>query len=180
MSDLDDRILGKVSSDTDPFKKILSKVPGFSGYIERQSRRDADKMLRDTIASHFEELYQRLSRIQRDFVSQGEIAYIDDLEAAAIKLRAFIDRVRLATRGYSGLFDAAKINEEELARIYQYDAALLTLEDEVSRAIDNVEASVGTDGLPAAIRHLQTTAQQCVDTFNRRQEVIQGTGTASG
>ena len=178
MSDLDDRILGKVSSDTDPFKKILSKVPGFSGYVERQSRRDADKMLRDTIANHFEELYQRLSRIQRDFVSQGEIAYVDDLEAAAIKLRAFIDRVRLATRGYSGLFDATKINEEELARIYQYDAALLTLEDDVRRALDNVEASVGTDGLPAAIRHLQTTAQQRLDTFNRRQEVILGTGAA--
>ena len=86
---------------------------------------------------------------------------IDDLEAAAIKLRTFSDRIRRATRGYSGLFDAVKVNEKELASIYQYDAAMLDLVDEVGRAIDNVEASLGSEGLPASIRHLKTVSQQC-------------------
>ena len=31
----------KVNSQIDPFKKLGSYIPGFSGYIERQSRRDA-------------------------------------------------------------------------------------------------------------------------------------------
>jgi hypothetical protein len=172
MSDLQDDIFGKVTSDMDPFKKIASKIPGFSGYMKRQSRRDADKLLRESIAAQMEELYQRVSALQRDFISQGEIAYVDDLEASAIKMRTFADRVRRATRGYSGLFDAVKINEEELTQIYQYDAAMLDLLDEVSRAIDNVEASVGSDGLPAAIRHLTSVTQQCIDTFNKREEVI--------
>ena len=64
-------------------------------------------------------------------------------------------------------------NEEELARVYEYDSALLDLEDEVGRAIDNVEASMGSDGLPASIRHLTSKAQDCLDAFNRRDEVIQ-------
>jgi hypothetical protein len=174
MSDLIDQILGKVSGDVDPFKKILGKIPGFSGYVERQSRRDSDKLLRETVASRFEEQWQRISSIQRDFINQGEISYLDDLESAAIQLRTFADRVRRATRGYSGLFDAVKINEAELAKLYQYDAAMLELADEVGRAIDNVEASVGSDGLPAAIRHLNTTASQCRVVFDRREEVIIG------
>lgn len=174
MSDLIDQILGKVSGDVDPFKKILGKIPGFSGYVERQSRRDSDKLLRETVASRFEEQWQRISSIQRDFINQGEISYLDDLESAAIQLRTFADRVRRATRGYSGLFDAIKINEAELAKLYQYDAAMLELADEVGRAIDNVEASVGSDGLPAAIRHLNTTASQCRVVFDRREEVIIG------
>jgi hypothetical protein len=70
------------------------------------------------------------------------------------------------------LFDAVKINEAELAQLYQYDAALLDRVDDVSRAIDNIEASVGSDGLPAAMRHLVTTAQSCIDAFNRREEVV--------
>ena len=172
MSDTQDQIYGKVTSDVDPFKKILSKIPGFSGYVERQSRRDADKLLRETIASRFEEQYQRVSALQREFINQKQIAYVDDLEASAIKMRTFADRVRRATRGYSGLFDAVKINEDELAQLYQYDAAMLDLVDEISRAVDNVEASVGSDGLPAALRHLTTTTQQCIDIFNRREEVI--------
>lgn len=172
MSDLIDRIMSKVSADMDPFKRILSKVPGFGGYIERQSRRDADKLLREAVARRFEEQWQRLSSLQREFIAQAEISYIDDLEAAAIHLRTFADRVRRASRGYSGLFDAVKINEAELTRLYQYDATMLELADEVGRAIDNLEASMGSDGLPAAIRHLKTVAQQCRVVFDKREELI--------
>lgn len=178
MEELKNQIFGKVTGDMDPFKKIASKVPGFSGYMERQSRRDADKLVRETIFSRFRELEEHVSAVQKDFLKQGQIEYVDDLEAAAIKLRTFADKVRTAARGYSGLFDAVKINEAELARLYEYDAAMLELADEVGRAIDNVEASVGTDGLPAAIRHLETTAKLCLETFNRREEVILG-GEAS-
>lgn len=165
-------IFEKVTGDQDFFKKIASKIPGFSGYIERSNRRAADKLLRETIAEHFEELWQRVSALQVDFINQGEILYIDDIERAAIKLRTFIDRVRRAAYGYSGFFDAAKINEEELARVYEFDGAMLDLEDEVSRAIDNVEASMGTDGLPASIRNLVAKAQDCITVFNRRDEVM--------
>ncbi|PWH16051.1 MAG: hypothetical protein DDG59_10370 [Anaerolineae bacterium] len=172
MSDEIEQILKKVSGDIDPFKKILSYVPGFKGYIDRQTRRDQDKILRDSIANRFEELWQRISTLQRDLISQGDLALVDDLESAAIKLRAFIDRVRRAPRGYSGLFDAVKINSDELERLYQYDASLLTLADEVSRAIDNVEASFGSEGIAAAIRHLRTMAQQCVDLYENRAKVI--------
>jgi len=48
----------------------------------------------------------------------------------------------------------SKIKEEELTSIYQYDAELLEKGATVSAAIDNVESSIGTDGLPASIRHL--------------------------
>lgn len=175
MSDLFDR----VTAQEDIFKKILSKVPGFSGYIERQNRRLSDKLLRETIANRFEEQWQRISAVQRDLISQGGLAYVDDLEGAAIKLRQFIDRLRTAAYGYSGFFDAVKINEAELASAYQYDYALLQLVDTVSHAIDNVEASLGTDGLPAAIRNLVAVARECVITFDHRNEVLMG-GVVSG
>ncbi len=168
MSDL----FEQVTDQQDFFKKIASKIPGFSGYIERQNRRAADKMLRETVADRFEEQWKRVSALQVDFISQGEIMYVDDLEKAAIKLRTFIDKVRRASYGYSGFFDAAKVNEEELTRVYEYDAAMLDMVDEVGRAIDNVEASMGSDGLPAAIRNLVSTARQCLSTFNRRDEVM--------
>lgn len=169
---MSDQIFDKVTSEEDFFKKITSKIPGFKGYTERQARRDSDKLLRDTIADGFSRQEQRIATIQRDMISQGEIAYVDDLEASAIKLRTFADRIRRATRGYAGLFDAIKINTEELTAIYEYDSALLDQVDVVSRAIDNVEASVGSDGLPASMRNLRTVAQQAIDTFDRRKEVI--------
>lgn len=171
---MSEEIYGKISSDMDPLKKILKKVPGFKGYFERQNRRDSDKMLRDITADRLEEQWGRVSALQRDFISQGEIKYVDDLESAAIKIRTLADRVRRAPRGYAGIFDAVKINEEELGRLYTYDAALLDSVDEISRAIDNVEMSVGTDGLLASLRNLSAVAQEAVNKYNRRQEVIIG------
>jgi hypothetical protein len=170
MSDLFDR----VTDNQNFFQKLLAKIPGFKGYFEKSNRRAADKLLRTTVANRFEEQWQRISSVQRDLISQGGIAYISSLESAAIKLRQFIDRVRTASYGYAGFFSAVKVNEDELAAVYQYDLALLESADEVSRAIDNVEASIGTDGLKAAIRHLTTIAQQCVEAFNKRSEVMIG------
>jgi hypothetical protein len=169
---MSDQIYGKVSSDMDPFKKILSKIPGFGGYMERQARRDSDKLLRETVADLFEQQWQRLSALQSDLIREGEIEWIDDLESAAIKLRTFADRIRRATRGYSGLFDAVMINEAELQQIYEYDAQMLDLVDEISRAIDNIETSIGSEGLPASIRHLKSVSQGCIDVYNQREKVI--------
>ena len=176
MSDLYDH----VTADEDIFKKILSKVPGFSGYIERNSRRQSDKLLRGVAADNYEAQWRRISSLQRDLIKQGLIEYVADVESAAIKIRQFIDRVRTATYGYSGLFDALMINQKELAQLYQYDLALLQGADEVKGGVDNLETSIGGDGLPAAIRNLVSIAEKCVEAFNQRAQVITGgTQTAS-
>ena len=170
MSDFYDKVLG----DEDPIKKLLAKIPGFKGYVERGDRRMSDKLLRENIAESFESQYQRLFGLQRELISAGGLAYIDDLEAAAIKLRQFIDRIRTAAYGYAGLFDAVKVNEDELAAIYQYDSALLDSVEIITRAIDNVEASIGSDGLSAAIKHLTTESQNVLELFNKRSDALKG------
>lgn len=167
----------KVTSQQDPFKKLASIIPGFKGYIERQNRRDADKLLRDTVARRFDEQWKRASQLQVDMVSQGMIAYVDDMEKASLQLRTFIDKLSTAPRGYSGLFDAVKINEPELEAIYQYDAAFFDLAEQIGRGLDNVEASLGDEqALPAAIRNVTSLARTAVETYNRRSEVVIGDG----
>jgi hypothetical protein len=172
-----DEFFQKVTSQQDPFKRLAANIPGFKGYIERQNRRDADKLLRDTVARRFDEQWKRASQLQVDLVSSGMIQYVDDIERAALQLRTFIDKLTTAPRGYSGLFDAVKINEKELEAIYQYDAAFFDLAEQVGRALDNVEASLGDEAaLPAAIRNVTSLARMAVETYNRRMEVVTGDG----
>lgn len=174
MSDLKDQILGNVTGDMDFFKKIANKVPGFQGYVERNARRDSDKLLRDVLFARFRELEGKVSALQVEAGNAAAFAVIDDLERTAIKLRTFADRIRTAKRGYSGLFDAVKVETEDLDRLYAYDDAMLELIPQVQTAIDNVQASFGSEGLPAAIRNLEAVARQCVETFDRREEVLSG------
>ena len=172
MSDIKDQVYDNVTGSMDIFKRIGSKIPGFKGYVERQNRRDSDKLIRDSIYRRFREHESRISDLQVELINKGEIQYTADLEKAALRLRTFADRVRTAPRGYSSLFEAVKINEVELAKLYEYDSTLLDKSEEIGRAIDNVQASIGTDGLPAAIRNLQTLSKDCVNAYERRQEVV--------
>ena len=170
-----DDFFQKVTSMQDPFKKLASYIPGFGGYVERQNRRDADKLLRDTVARRFEEQWKRVSQLQSDLVSNGMIDYVDDMEKAALKLRTFIDKLSTAPRGYSGLFDAVKINAEELKAIYQFDAAFFDLAEQVGRAVDNVEQTISDEaGLPAAIRNLNSLSRLAVETYEKRSEAVTG------
>lgn len=170
-----DDFFQKVTSMQDPFKKLADKIPGFGGYVKRQTRRDADKLLRDTVARRFEEQWKRTSQLQEEMVGSGMIAYVDDMEKAAIQLRTFIDRISNAPRGYAGLFDAVKINEEQLEAIYQFDAAFFDLAEQVERANGNVEASMGDEAaLPAAIRNLTSLARLANETYDKRTEAVTG------
>jgi hypothetical protein len=169
-----DDLFNKVISQQDAIRKLLGKIPGFKGYFERENRRASDKLLRDSISKKYEEIWDRISKMQRDLISQGAIYSIDDLEAAAIKIRQVSDRIHKASYGYSGLFDAVKINEKELELLYNYDLAMMDNVDAANKAVDNVETSIGTDGLPAAIRNLVSTAEHAVTLFDHRSEVING------
>lgn len=168
MSDLYDRVV----SQQDALKKLIAKIPGFKGYFEMVDRRQADKVLREVIADRFQVQWTRLSAIQRDMVKAGKIDLIDDLEEASIKLRTFVDRVKTASYGYTGFFDAIKINEAELTQLYQYDLTMVQLGDDVAAAIDNLEASIDTDGFPAALRNTVQKAQDSIDAFNKRSELM--------
>ncbi len=167
----------KVSGGMDPFTKLASYIPGFGGYVERQNRRAADKLVRDTVARRFDELWKRLSDLQSELVSAGKIEYVDDMEKAGVQLRTFIDKIRTAPRGYAGVFDAVKINEKELEQLYNFDLAFFDLAENIGRALDNVEASLADDAaLPAAIRNLTTLSREAVTTYNKRTEAFTGSG----
>ena len=163
----------KVTEEKDLLGRLQNAVAGFVGYYDRERRRDADKMLRDTVANRYEEQWNRISSIQAKMVSAKLLEYVDDVEVAAVKLRGFIDRVKGAPRGYAGFFDAVRVNQDELDQLYQYDLTLLEYALTVAAAVDELDAAVGTpDALPGAIEKLVDTAVEATRLYDRRSEVV--------
>ena len=168
MSDLFDA----VKSGQDFLTKVISYVPGFKGYIERSQRRSADKLLRDQVALKYTELSRRISELMKDVSGAGQLDFLDDLDSIRIKLTTFADRIKNASYGYSGFFDSVKINEKELQKIYAFDSAFFEVADQISSGFDNIEASIGTDGLKSAIRAVDKLALKANQTFDRRYEML--------
>jgi hypothetical protein len=164
--------MGKVTEEKDWIDKIQNFLSNYIGYFDKERRRDADKLLRTTVASRFEEQVDRISSIQADLVSGGQLELVDDLEKPVVKLRGLIDRIQGASYGYSGFFDAVRVQSEDLNKIYQFDYDLLQQVELVKSAVEKTAAAVEGGSLEEAIDELTDTAQAAIELYDRRDEVI--------
>lgn len=163
-----------VSASKGGFEKLIEKIPGIKGYKAKEDQRDTDKLVRETIAARLETEWARIGALQRRLLKAGALSEMSDLEVSALKIRQFIDRIKTASYGYAGLFDAVKVDETALNQLYDYDLYLFSLVDEVKKRLDTVETGIDTD-LNQAIQELMTVSADMITAFNRRSEVIQGT-----
>jgi hypothetical protein len=151
----------------------VAKVPGYKGYKEKEMRREADKLLREQLARQFEEQRRRIPDLQKQLISSGQIGFLDDLESGGMKLQILIDRLKTASYGYAGFFDAIKVKEKQLDALYDFDNALI---DDVPRVADGInkvsEVIAAKEGAAEAIADLVSTIQGVNDTFSKRQDVI--------
>jgi hypothetical protein len=101
--------------------------------------------------------------------------HAEPLGWAESRMMGLINKIRTAPQGYAGFFDAVKIKEDDLARIYQFDAGMMDYVDEISADIDALQVAVHESGnISGAIRSLDTSVQEASATFNSRQEILSG------
>ena len=62
----------------DAVEHLIKGLPGVSGYVDKELRRDADKRLRMMIAETLEAQKQRLFDIQKRLLSGGGLRWLDD------------------------------------------------------------------------------------------------------
>lgn len=166
----------QIKGDRGRIESFVGKFPGYKGYKEKEMRREADKLLRDTLARRVEEQWRRLPDIQKQLLSAGQIQWLDDVEGATMKLQTFIDRLKTATYGYAGFFDAVRVKEEQLDQLYNFDMALDEHVDAIAAAVDALSsAATNKEGIGEAISGLTSAASTANETLNRRKDVITGT-----
>ncbi len=154
-------------------EKLALSIPGFQGYKEKELRREADRLLRQHIATVLDEARGSLQEAQIAVMQKGKIGLLDDLERTIMKLQNTIDRLRSATYGYSGFFDALKIREEELNALYNFDLSLLDKAEAILSAARGLKEAIGKgEELPPLIEKITSEADALMDIFLKRQEVM--------
>lgn len=171
-------IKGTIEAGKGGLERLIGSIPGYKGYKEKDVRRDADKVLRVYIADRLDEQKRRLSDLQLQLISSGQLDLLDDLESAVKKIQLLADRVRTATYGYAGFFDVIKVKEDQLDALYNFDNALLDEVAKIAAAIEQVKTSLGTkENVAGSISNCVTIAQEANYTFDHREEVILSGGT---
>lgn len=171
MSELYDQIVSQRGS----FEQLLARIPGFRGYIDKASRRTADRMIRDYVAGLLTQRVNRLSEIEKRLLDNGGLSYMSKTTSAKTKLQTYRDRIKAAAPGYSGFMEAVKVEAEELERLYSFDEAQIRYADRFSEALDALEAAVDqNEGVNEAIANLDQLTREANEAFSLRENVLTG------
>jgi hypothetical protein len=120
-------------------ERLAAKIPGFGGYLEREMRREVDKMQRDWLAAQVDRGRFAINSKVRDWTRGGRLENLDLAGSIEKALDRLANRIRHADYGSSGFFDAVKIGKDELDQLYAFDLAL-------SESIEYLTVQV--EGLP--------------------------------
>src|SRR5207245_1484376 len=133
------------------------------GYRERELRRDADRQQREHLAGRLEANKKALNELADQATRGGSLDAINDVETARKRLDRVAARLRYAQRGYSGFFDAVKVDESALGRVYDLDLSLVDAVEAVRAAAEAARAAA-----PADVRAALTAVTGAVDRLDER------------
>ena len=101
---------------------------------------------------------------------------LDETNTCVTRLQTLIDRIKSASYGYTGLFDAVKVREEQLDALHRFDVALASAVGKVQGGVDALADAVGgkeaKENLENIIEQLTDLIGEVTDLFDKRNEAI--------
>lgn len=159
------------------FTRLLRKVPGLSSYIDKNNRREADQLLRDTVVDRLTQSRLQLSNVHvalsKDIVKA--IDHAEPLGRADTRLAGLIGKIEAAPAGYAGWLATHQIGEAELDEIYAFDEQLFDQADLIATGVAALEKAVKHDtDVAMALTELDTIVQNAQTAFAARTELLSG------
>lgn len=170
---MSDQFVEQAKASMGALERLFKGLPGVSGYVDKELRRDADKRLRDLIVGQLNEQKQQLIAIQKQLLSSGGLSGLAEIDRVIQKVQTLTDRIRTASYGYAGLFDAVKIQEAQLTALHQFDTGLVTEVAKISEGVTRLQTAVtNKEALPPVLQELTGVVTALDTLFNRRQDAI--------
>jgi hypothetical protein len=160
-------------------ERLGEKIHGFRGFQDRELRRDVDRMLRESLASEVTALKGRLRDRARAYTDAGRIGALGGFDRLDRVLDGLSQAIRFSDYGATGLFDAVKVGEAELERLYRFDLSLYDDLAQLDAEAAALPAPGGDDPAPALDR-LQGSLRQVEEKWRRRREVLDTVSGGAG
>lgn len=169
--------LEKVRGERGLLERIMSYIPGYMGYKERELRRESDRLIRMEVVNRlkdaktvFRRSFTNPSIIQK---LSGEDAY--RYEVLLSRLDRVIQRIDRAVAGYAGMFDAVKVREDKLDKILEYDLSLIEKAESIRMdARKIVMMDVGGREWREAMDGLTSKIEELDSLIDKRSEILRG------
>ncbi|MFQ5907085.1 MAG: hypothetical protein ACE5JA_11020 [bacterium] len=156
-------------------ESVSKRIPGYAGYLEREERRESDKLLRTHLESSLRAIKNKIDKIAVKLTDAGSIGLLKPINRATKMIEKVADRIRFADYGYSGFFDLERIGESELEKIYNFDMGLQAGIEAIGKKVDGVESVLGgVTETESALSALLEELEGFDNRLSQRESVIAG------
>jgi hypothetical protein len=158
-------------------ERLASKIPGYKGYMEKETRRDVDKIHREHLAASLFQLKAPINNIVKELSENRRLFETGPIEHVLQKLDKIENRIRYASYGYTGFFDVVKIKEAQLDQLYHFDVALVDDVDLIKAKVQHLaEQFSDAKALKAAAQELEKAVDDLDNKFSQRYQAIENPG----
>ncbi len=152
-------------------ERLGAAIPGYRGFQDRELRRDVDRTLREHLAAELGRLKGLLRDVSRGYVDAGKLGALNGFDRLDRQLDGLSQAIRFSDYGASGLFDAVKIGEPELQRLYEFDGSVVNDLAQLESEIAALPTAGGDDPAPA-LDHLLQEVRALDGKWRQREQVI--------
>lgn len=169
--------LEKIQTSEKTLERLTLNIPGFRGYKLREQRREADRIVRDHIYRALEQSRDNLTSCFQALNDAKASELVEPMNRLIAKLDRVAEKINRASYGYSGFFDAIKVEEPELDNMLTYDTQLMDLARKIDEAGNSFKADLTQAKIETA-RTNQATLDSLISNlesaFDQRKTVIEG------
>ena len=148
----------KAQESRNILERLAAKIPGFKGFVERETRREVDALARQAMAG-------KLADIRQALLERAETGGLDGVQGMGEVEKALdglAQEIRYADYGYTGFFDVAKVLDPQLEQVYAFDLDFCGQIEALAGLVDG--------GAPAG--ELQRTVKQMQKSFGGRKDIL--------
>jgi hypothetical protein len=177
LSEEEKKIYEKVKGEMRLSERILAELPGFRGYKEKEIRRESDRIIRNHLYRKLSEAKEDLKKVFQKLSDYRRYEVLTDMDRLIARFDRIAEKINHASYGYSGFFDAVKVEEPDLDRMINFDTQLLGSVEEILKASaafrTDIEASK-FDKAKKYIEKVRSLIESLEKTFDQRSEIILG------
>ncbi|MEM1566805.1 MAG: hypothetical protein QW510_06995 [Candidatus Bathyarchaeia archaeon] len=171
--------LEKVRRERSLLERIMSYIPGYRGYKEKELRRESDRLVRMEVVNR---LKDAKTAFRRKFANPAFVQKLSSedtfrFDAFTARIDRVIQRIDRAVAGYAGMFDAVKVGEDKLDTVLEYDASLIEKAEAIKAGVEKVnELEPGKDDWRTAVDDLISKVEELDKLVDKRAEILRGLG----
>ena len=173
---VEDRI-GRVRGEMSLLERIISYIPGYRGYKEREVRRESDRLIRMEVVARLRGAKNIFRRSLSNPAMAQRISSLDSwrINTLSYRLDRVTQRIERAVSGYAGIFDAVKVKEDKLESIVEYDLRLIEKAESVESDVKALATSeLGSSEWRRILDGLISKIDDLDSLIDRRADMLRG------